>query len=499
MITILFFVALLPWAIAQTSLSQNVTTPISSPTLALQSPGTVAACQLANITWVTTVDTSTPFTINYTNVGAGDTVTAVVSGIATVVTYPSVKAAVWRVNIPKSGHYILTGSSDVVDILSSDPFTVTVSDTSCFNSTTASTATPTSVSPSTTSSASLVASATAAAATADPSVVPVGTNHNESKVTTIVGTIFGSAIFVGLLAAVFFYCKHRSLKAQAHTNSKPEKSKGHRKWGGLPSVDSTLMLEGVQTLARTGPKSADSGNESVKSIHNFGDSFEKGKSSIHEEETLADEMPTPFPRSRTRYSNGSARLARQDSGLAAFNNERARTASFDAPSPATPPGEDPFYDNLPRLQGLRSQSFSVSSAVNGSPHSSNLPIHPSPLTQEGLGVPRISENGVPDSPVKRSKSASTTTRPVRKPVPRYDPSIEMRTTPSVYSHHSAKDSMTNVTSDSHTVLGSSIESTSPWLVDRDRAPSVNRNIGLAFQGDGPVHYLLPDMPPPMQN
>ena len=103
MITILFFVALLPWAIAQTSLSQNVTTPISSPTLALQSPGTVASCQLANITWVTTVDTSTPFTINYTNVGAGDTVTAVVSGIATVVTYPSVKAAVWRVNIPKSG------------------------------------------------------------------------------------------------------------------------------------------------------------------------------------------------------------------------------------------------------------------------------------------------------------------------------------------------------------------------------------------------------------
>ena len=498
MITILFFVALLPWAIAQTSLSQNVTTPILTPTLALQSPGTVTTCQLANITWVTTVDTNTSFTINYTNVGAGDNVTAVVSGVATVVTYPSVKAAVWRVNIPKSGHYILTGRSDAFEVSSSDPFAVTVSDTSCFNSTTASTSTQT---PSRASSsslvASLVASATSSAAT-DPSVVPVGNNRNMSKVTTIVGTVFGSAIFVALLAAIFFYRRHRSLKTQTHTNSKPEKPKGHRTWGGLPSVDSTLMLEGVHTLPHTGPQPANSPDGSIKSINHFGDTFEKGKSSVHEEETPADEMPAPFPRSRTRYSNGSARLARQDSGLAAFNTERARTASLDAASasPATPLGEDPFHDNLPRLQGLRSQSFSASSAVHGSPHSSNLPNHSSPLTQEGLGVPRISETGVPDSAVKRSKSASTTTRPVRKPVPRYDPSIEMRTTPSVYSHHSAKDSTTNVTSDSHTMLGSSVESTSPWL---DRAPSVNRNIGLAFQGDGPVHYLLPDMPPPMRN
>lgn len=509
MITILFLVALLPWAFAQTtSLSTNLTVPITNPTVALQSPGTLVSCQLVNVTWVTYLDFQGPFTISYTNEVAGQTVATVVSGVATGVTNASVHVVGWRVNVPQSGYYILTGSGVGVDVSASDPFTVVVSDTSCFNSTTTS-STPTpasiiatsSVSSSTYSrslSASLVASATSLAGT-DPSVVPVGGNGNNSRVTTMVGTIFGAVVFVALLAAIFFYHRHRSVKTHVRANSKPEKPKGHRKWGGIQSVDSNLMLEGIHTLTHSGAKSTNSGDGSVKSIHNFDDTFEKRKPSVHEEETLADGMPAPFPRSRSRYSNGSARLARQDSGLAAFNTERARTASVDAASPITSPADDPFYDNSPRLQGIRSQSLSMASAVHGSPQSSNLPIYSSPLAQEGPGVPRVSEGGGPDGTMRRSRSATASTRPIRKPVPRFDPSIEMTTPTSIYSHHSAKNSMTNVTSDSHTMLGSSVESTSPWLVDRDRAPSVNRNIGLAFQGDGPVHYLVPDMPPPTRN
>ena len=506
MITILFLAALLPWAIAQTSISQNITVPITNPTVALQSPGTLISCQLVNITWATYLDFQGPFTINYTNEVAGQVVTTVISGVATVATNASVHVVGWRVNVPKSGYYILTGSGVGVDISASDPFTVIVTDTSCFNSTTT-TSTPTpatiiatsSVSPTRSLSTSLVASATSLAGT-DPSVVPVGGgNGDNSRVTTMVGSIFGSITFVALLAAIFFYRRHRSLKTHARTNSRPEKPKGHRKWGGIQSVDSNFMLEGVHTLTHSGGRSTTSRDGSVKSIHNFDETFEKGKPPVHEEETLADGLPTPFPRSRNRYSNGSARLARQDSGLAAFNTERARTASVDAATPITPLADDPFYENSPRLQGIRSQSFSMASAVHGSPQSSNLPIHSSPLTQEGPGVPRISENGGLDSNMRRSRSATASTRPMRKPVPRFDPSIEMTTSTSIYSHHSAKNSMTNVTSDSHTMLGSSVESTSPWLSDRDRAPSVNRNIGLAFQGDGPVHYLVPDMPPPTRN
>jgi len=424
----------------------------------------------------------------------------VISGVAVTVTDPSVQVAVWRVNVPKSGRYLLTGRAGGVNILPSDPFTVAVSDTSCFNSTT-STPTPTLAPSITTTSISssastlLVVSASSLTGT-DPSAVPVGGN-NGSKVASMVGGILGAVIFVGLLAALFFYRRRRSLKTQTHSNLKPEKPKGHKKWGDLSSVDTTVKLDGVRTLAHSKSNYANSRNESVKSIDKFDDTFEKGKPSVHEETRLADELSAPFPRSHSRYSNGtlSGSLTQQDSGLAAFNNERARTASSDAASPATSLVEDPFLENSPRAQGLRSQSFSVSSLARGSPPSSYSPTHSSPLTQDGPGVPRISENGGPESNMRRSKSA--TTRPARKPVPRYDPSIEMTTKTSVYSHQSAKNSVTNVTSDSHTMLGSSVESTSPWLVER--APSANRNIGLAFQGDGPVHYLMPDMPPPSRN
>src|SRR5258706_1173482 len=250
MITILFFVALLPWAIAQTT-SLNLAIPLSNPTVSLQSPGTVTSCQLANITWSTYLDAQVPFTINYTNEGAGETVATVISGVATAVTNPSVYVIGWRVNVPTSGRYILTGRGVGVDILSSDPFTVAVSDTSCFNSTTtASTAIPAKIiatssvsssvsskTPSRSLSASLAASATSLAGT-DPSVVPVGGNGNDSKLTTMVGTILGSLVFVALLAAIFFYRRHRLLKTYA--NSKPEKPKGHRKWGGIQSVDSNF-------------------------------------------------------------------------------------------------------------------------------------------------------------------------------------------------------------------------------------------------------------------
>lgn len=501
MLMILFYFALLPWANGQsTSTSQNVTSPISSPTIALQAPGNLTSCQTTNIAWLASnfAGTRIPFTVSYTNQGAGENVSSVISGVAVVVTDPSVQVAVWRVNITKSGRYILTGSGSGINILSSDPFTVAVSNTSCFNSTT-STPTPTLAPSITTTSSSastlLVASPTSLLGT-DPSVVPVGGNNNGSKVASMVGAIFGSVIFVALLAALAFYRRHRSLKAHTHANSKPEKPKGNRKFGGLPSVDSTV-LDGIHTVTHSRPNYANSRSESVKSVksvNNFGDTFEKGKPVVHEEERPADEVPTPFPRSRNQYSNGTLSVAQQDSGLAAFNNERARTASSDAASPATSLVEDPFLDNSPRIRNIRSQSFSVPSPVQGSPPSS-FPTQSSPLTQDALGGPRISENGGPESAMRRSKSA--TTRPARKPVPRYDPPIEMTTTTPVYSHQSAKNSVSNVTSDSHTMLGSSVESTTPWLIER--APSVNRNIGLAFQGDGPVHYLMPDMPPSSRN
>jgi hypothetical protein len=487
---ILFFLALLPWANAQsTSASQNFTVPISSPSVALQSPGNLTSCETANIAWVASnfAGTRIPFTINYTNQGAGDTVTKVISGVAIVVTDPSVQVAIWRVNVPTSGHYILTGSAGGVTILPSDPFIIVVSDTSCYNSTTtASTPTRTPASGITTASSVPLGASTTSLAAIDPSKVPVGSNRNNSKVATMVGATLGSVIFVALLAAIFFYCRHRSresLKTRTYANSKPEKPKGHRKWGGLSSVDSSLVLEGIHTL--THPKLAHTNSRSG-SVKDYDDAFEKRKTPVIEEERFADEMATPSPRSGML----SATFAQQDSGLAAFNNERARTASS---SPAVSLMEDPLFDNMPHVRGKRSKSFSILSTAQPSPRSSNTRTPSAISTLEGSVGPLTSESSGPESTMRRSKSATAGTRPVRKPVPHYDASIEMTTTTPAYSHHSAQNSVTNFTSDSHTVLGSSVNSTCPLL---SRGPSVNRNIGLAFQGDGPVHYLTVDMPPP---
>jgi len=502
---ILFYLALLPWANGQStstsSSSRSFSTPLANPTIALQSPGTLVSCGTVNITWAASGVTrlSNPLTINYTNEGAGGTVVKVISGVAAVVTDPLVQVALWRVNVPTNGQYILTGSAGGISITPSLPFTVVVLDTSCFSSTTTATAAPgittTSPvslgSPSNSPSAPLNASTTSLAGN-DPSEVPIGGNGNGPKVANMVGGIFGSVTFVALLAALFFYRRNRSLKTRTLANSKPEKPKGHGRWGDLSSVDNTVVLGGISTVTPTGPGYA---NPRGKSVNHFDDGFEKGTPPLYEEEGPADDVPTPSLRSRSRYSSGALRaaLARQDSGLAAFNNERARTASSGGASPAISLVENPF-DNSPRMRGERSKSLSLLSTSHPSPQSLSVPTLSPPLTLEAPGSPRVSENDGLDSSMRRSKSATASTRPTRKPVPQYDPPIEMTTTFSSYSQHSAKDSVTNFTSDSHTMLGSSVDSTSPWLVDR--APSVNRNIGLAFQGDGPVHYLTPDLPPP---
>ena len=506
---ILFLLALLPWANAQSTTS---TSQDSDRSITLQSSGNLESCNTVTLAWVAFSLTGTriPFTINYTNNGTGVAVTKLISGVAATVTDASLQVASWQVKVPTTGVYILTGSAQGVDVYPSDPFTITVSNTSCYTAT-SSTPTPTVVPIITTSSTRAsaksssppVGASTTSRASSDLSQVPASGHISRA---TMIGAIFGAVIFVALLAALFFYHRKRSLKARAYANPKLEKPKGHRRWGGLSSVDSAAVPEGIPTFPYAGPGYATSRDESVHKSTAENETVEKGKPG-HEEESPADEVPTLSPRSYNRCSNGmlSATPAQQNSGLAAFNNERARTASLKGASPAASFVSDPFSDNSPRARGIRSQSLSVSSTANASPRSSNRPTLSTTPTQEGPGSLRSTEGGWSESlgphsaggVVRRSTSANAGVRPGRKPVPQYDPSIEMTATTlgahSNYSQHSAQNSMTNLTSDSHTGLSSSVDSTSPWLVDR--APVANRNIGLASQGHGPVHYLMPDMPP----
>lgn len=506
----LFLLALLPWVNAQ---STSSATQASDRTITLQSSGDLRSCDTVNLEWVAfdLAGTRIPFTINYTNNGTGVAVTKAISGVAATVTDASLQVASWKVAVPTTGVYILVGSAQGVDVYPSDPFTVTVSNTSCYQTTSS---TPTStVAPiiatssrrtSIKSSSTPLGASTTSLTSSGPSQVPA--SGHSSRVASMVGAILGALIFVALLAAFFFYRRQQSLKARAPANSKPGIPKGHRKWGGLSSVDGAAALEGMPTFPYAGFVNANSRDESVHKSTAEDKTVEKRKPG-HEEESPTDEVPTLSPRSYNRYSNGvlNATPPQQASGLAAFNNERARTASLTGASPAPSFVSDPFSDNSPRARGIRSQSVSVPTTAHPSPRSSNRPTLSTTPPQEGPNSLRSNESGWSESlgphsasgAMRRSTSAAAVIRPARKPVPQYDPSIEMTVTTlgahSNYSQHSAQNSVTNLTSDSHAGLSSSVDSTSPWL--NDRAPTANRNIGLASQGDGPVHYLMPDMPP----
>ena len=513
--TILFLFALLPWASAQsTSTSLDST---EDPSITLQSPGNVQSCASVNVTWVASGFNTTrvvPFTIRYTNEGTGDTVAKTITGVATAVTDATKQIAPWKVNIPTPGRYILAGNATGVDIYSSGVFTVAVSNTSCLNDNTTATTSTSKPTAKTTKSPSVNAP-TGSVASADPSEVPVG-NRNTSRIASMVGVAFGAVIFVALLAAFFFYRRQRSLKMSANADSKLEKPKGHRRWGGLSSVDTSVAPEapeapeGIPTVPYSAPVYANSRGDSLNKSPAEDDAVEEGKP-VNEMESPSDEVPTLSPRSYDRHSNGapSATLAQQNSRLAALNNERARTSSLNAVSPATSFVEDPFSDALPRARGIRSKSLSVPSTAHPSPRSFNESTLQTTPTQESPTTPRPGESGGSESLASPSASATMrrtpsarSGRPTRKPVPQYDPSIEMTvTTLSAqpgYLQHSAQNSVTNLTSDSHhTALSSSACSTTPWLIER--APLATRNIGLASQSDGPVHYLMPDMPPPSRD
>src|SRR5258708_21220867 len=108
--TVLFLLALLPWANAQ---STSSTSQVSDRSITFQTPGNLASCNTAAIEWVAfnLAGTLIPFTINYTNNGTGVTVTKVISGVAATVTDASLQAASWKVNVPTTGLYLLTGSA----------------------------------------------------------------------------------------------------------------------------------------------------------------------------------------------------------------------------------------------------------------------------------------------------------------------------------------------------------------------------------------------------
>jgi hypothetical protein len=337
------------------------------------------------------------------------------------------------------------------------------------------------------------------------------------KIGSIVGgTIAGVVVVVGLIVALLL-CRRRRNVIAKNVNQRSVPGKGHRKWGGLASID---KLEGENPVLMPSNSYNRTRSRSTGLAMTDEEGLEKGygKDTFPVEGDLLSEMPILHSnRASQRYSSDAVSAGlRQDSGLAVFSDDHKRKRG---PNPAAPVlstttatssgSEDPFSDAAFIARGNRSSSLSV-------PSTARAPSRVSDISGRGAPSPLPSTTPVQSQPNSQANTMARNTsataslgRPSRKPVPQYtDDSIELShtnrsspTSQTLPSQHGSGpgpgSSMADLSSSvtSHDGLASSADSNSHWLHDR-RAPVANRNIGLAGQGDGPVHYLMPDLPPP---
>ena len=417
-----------------------------------------------------------------------------------------------KVFINNPGYYVInaTGSSNPAPIIKqSAPFLVTAGDSSCLSPSSSATVSP---SPDSASQPTSSETPTTPASPASPQIGPI-----------VAGTI-AAVVVLGLIIA-FLLCRRRRKVISKNINQRAVPGKGHqRKWGGLASID---KLEGEIPVVIPSNKSP-YGNQAYSRTRSQStgramtdeEGLEKGynKDTFPVDADLLSEMPTlDSERNSRRYSSDAMNsVLRQSSGLATFNEDQSRKRGSVAAPPllstttATSNGsEDPFSDAAFFARGNRSSSLSV-------PSTARAPSRVSDISGRGAPSPILPVTPVHSQPPSQAntmaRNASATAsmgRPSRKPVPQYtDDSIELsrtsRSSPTSQGFPSRSgsgpapgSSVADLSSSatSYDVLGSSSDSQSHWLHER-RAPVANRNIGLAGQGDGPVHYLMPDLPPP---
>lgn len=520
---------------AQSTTSLGFGNPIGSGSITFQSPTTVVeTCERLPVQWTYTnsdVSTGIQLQIIYTNEGVnqedgalngtGPDVGDIVTNVITDEAFAENRLFGWEaVTIPEPGWYLFYGYAENIRVFSSSAFRVAIDDVSCLALTTSTSGT---ISPS--------ASATNPTSSESPTTTliadPPSSSSNKSNVGAIVGGVVGAIVFVVLVGAWILY-RRKQKGGGGITSVGASKRSGHRKWGGLASVDTHK-----QTPAPSKVYGGAKGSPPLPYTHGTfaqsrvdDDAIEKGSPTT--EGHAVDPLNTlpalsHSPRSpANRYSGALYNNAahNNNSGLAQFNHSRSASLKADAFLDTTSPTstEDPFQEATFRHRAHRSSSLSLPSTAHPSPRS-DMPPLPSPNAPyatlgnnsrptSGRIHGSTSSTGV--SSLNRSQSGNALARPARKPVPQYDASIEMtHTTTPTQSHPgpgmgiapSPSNSLSHLgslTNESNGALASSVDSMSPWL--QDRAPVASRNIGLAGQqGEGPVHYLMPDLPPPQRN
>jgi hypothetical protein len=505
---------------AEDPLTTSAATPTGTISVTLDvAPAVVSPCQPLVISWTVvnmSVIQGSTLNISYTNIGVlqtGDGFTYNPSPDAKTIAIAPISQGNWAwspVSITDPGYYVITatGNSDPSpSVKQSSPFLVTAGDSSCLSS----------------SSSSLSSTATAPPSipspqSSDPSVSSSG--PPSPKIGAIVGGSIAAVVVVGFIVALLLYRRRRNVIAK-NVNQRSVVGKGHRKWGGLASIDKT---EGEIPVVK--PSKSLYGNQAYNRSRSTGramteeEGLEKGygKDTFPVDGDLLSEMPILHSnRGSRRYSSDAVNtVLRQDSGLAAFSDDHKRRRE---PKPATPVlstttatsggSEDPFSDAAFIARGNRSSSLSVPSTARAPSRVSDISGRGAPSPLPPVTPVQSQPNSQANTMARNTSATASLGRPSRKPVPQYtDDSIELsptnRSSPTSQTFPSRQGSGPGPSSSvadlsssvtSYDALASSAESNSHWLHDR-RAPVANRNIGLAGQGDGPVHYLMPDLPPP---
>ncbi|KAJ7484314.1 hypothetical protein FB451DRAFT_1363861 [Mycena latifolia] len=409
-------------------------------------------------------------------------------------TWPSVNVA--------SGWYILTATLSFQSALDSEPFYVEDgTNTSCLGTVSTSTSASSSV-PSTTFD-----STSSASPTSSGGVFPVDAVSSKVNRGAIAGGVIGGLAVLAAAIAAYFYLRYASASGASPAR------RGTRKWGGLGSTDSKAKPYPSASRALGGASDRHhSQSDSVGPMLD-NDVYVIGNVGID-----------------SRGSRMNEGLEEEDEVNSYFSPSQEKFSSPTNGSPLRSPFSDPGHDAdavpmdlitpLPGSPVTRNSSTSTSSYMNNnfsrprshpsSPYSGS-PTSPTPdalfsnsannNTTSSLGQPESSSPSpafpsgtsqmTADSPPPRRGSAGEPLRRTpRKPVPQYNP-----TDPSLTSPPLPPATPLPAVHDSDSSREGSVRSGRSGVGLQDLSKLSHK----ASFGDGrPVHYLIPDMPPPQR-
>ncbi|KAK7059753.1 hypothetical protein R3P38DRAFT_2759140 [Favolaschia claudopus] len=388
-------------------------------------------------------------------------------------------------------------------------------DTSCINSTPASSSTtsdPTSPPASPTASSSSTISSSGGDGT-----LPVNGAASTSKVNrgAIAGGVIGGLAVIAAAIAAFFYFRYAA--ASSTSKGSPAKRGPSRRWAGLGSTDSKTNMYPSPSSRSAGASSGGSHRQTqtnsvgamldsnVYMIGNVG--INSRPSRMNDTTAEEDEVESSFfsPSQEKISSSPPGRSPFSESGhghedavaldyiaplpgnSAVTRNSSTSTSSymnsnFSRPrSHPSSPYNSPTSTEGPFSDSKRNTSSSVV-------HESSYPPAPSPAFPSGTSqTAAIERRGSAGSNEPAAAAAPPTRRTPRKPVPQYNPTDPSLTSPPASSPtplppvHDASDSSRE----------GSLRGGMPG------APQLGHKSSF---GDGrPVHYLIPDMPPPQRD